>query len=276
MRWFTRGLICLLFLSAVAVASPAPELVDFFSFEEDFEGWVPNGADLQLGSGTIPWSITRSQDMAKDGLTSVKLLLGNFNAEGKIWIQRPFTLQPSQTYQVRVSYFIAGPNGPGAMIAGALTSPPTTRADLAPFFEDTVTRGPSRWTRKQFEFTSQTDNAGTLFVIVGIWGAFEVQLVYYVDSIRTTFTMRQPGAPEPVINSADFNGAKKLTISGSAFGPSPRVIIDNVDRSDFITVSSDNFIRLKGARSEIFGTTVRVVDDTTAAASQPFILQVTN
>jgi len=156
------------------------------------------------------------------------------------------------------------------MIAGALTSPPTTRDDLVPFFGDSITRGPNKWIRENYEFTAETDNAGNLFVIVGIWGAFEAQLVYYVDSVSTTFTMKQPGAPVPVINSVDLKGAKKLTISGLAFGASPRVIIDNVDRRDRITVSSDNIIKLKGPESEIFGTTLRVVDDTTAAASEPF------
>jgi hypothetical protein len=130
-RYFYTALICLGLLSSAAVASPPPQLIDFFSFEQDFEGWAANGLDLELGSGTIPWSITRSQDMARDGQTSAKLFLDNLNDEGKIWIQRPFTLHPSQTYQVQVRYLIAGPTGPGAMIAGALTSPPTTRVPLS-------------------------------------------------------------------------------------------------------------------------------------------------
>jgi hypothetical protein len=263
----------------MAAGSPAPELVEFFSFEQDIEGWIPNGTNLQLGSGgTIPWSITRSQEMAKDGASSVKLLLDNINDQGEIWIQRPFTLHPNQTYQVRVSYFIAGPTGPGFMIAGALTSPPTVPDDLVTFLGDSSTRGPFRWARKILEFTAQADSVGTLFVIIGIAGAFEGQLVYYVDSVRTTFTMRQPGAPKPIIDSADFNGTRKLRINGSAFGPSPRVIINNVDRSEFITASSHSFIKLKGSLSGLFGVgaIIRVVDDTTAAASEPFRLTATN
>ena len=284
MRALSAVLICLLFLSAMAAARPAPVLVDFFSFEQDFEGWVPNGADLSVEGVTDEWSITRSQDMAKDGAWSVRLFLVNDNDAGKIWIQKPFTLQPNQTYQVQVSYFMAPIDGPvsNTIIAGAATRPPATRDDLVPFFGGLANlgrrTGANKFARHGYEFTAQADDAGSLYVFIGVWATFEVGYVYYLDAVRTTFTMRQPGAPEPIIESVDFNGTKRLRINGSAFGPSPRVIINNIDRSEFITASSDSLIKLKGSLSDFFGVgaEIRVVDDTTAAASRPFIIQMTN
>jgi hypothetical protein len=286
MRWFTAGLICLLFISAISPARPGPALVEFFSFEQDFEGWAANGLDLQAGSGaTIPWSITRSQDMAKDGLWSVRLFIDNINDAGKIWIQRPFTMQPNQTYQVKLGYFFAPIDSQAfsnPIIAGASTQPPATRDDLVPFFEDRTSlgrnTGANRWARHEYEFTAQADGVGSLYVFIGVWATFEVGYVYYLDAVRTTFTMRQTGAPEPIIESVNFNGTKKLRISGSAFGPSPSVIINNIDRSEFITASSDSVIKLKGSLSDFVGvgTVIRVVDRTTAAASEPFRLTGTN
>jgi hypothetical protein len=265
MRLYAMGLTCLLFLTGIVAGSSPPEAVEFFSFEQDMEGWMPNGTDLELGAGgTIPWSIARSQDRAKDGVASVKFALDNANDQGKIWIQRPFVLQPNQTYQVQVTYFLApidSPVGASVIIAGALTSPPTTRDDLVPFFLDTTSHGRSvganKWARQQYEFTAETDAAGSLNVIIGVWAAFEIGYVYYLDAVRTTFTKRQAGAAEPIINSVDFNGSKRLTINGSAFGPSPRVIINSSDRSDLITVSSNGFIRLRGAASDLFGSRPR-------------------
>jgi hypothetical protein len=47
-RAIAAVLTCVLFLSEVATASPAPELVDFFSFEQDFEGWTTDGIGQML------------------------------------------------------------------------------------------------------------------------------------------------------------------------------------------------------------------------------------
>ena len=56
----------------------------------------------------------------------------------------------------------------------------------------------------------------------------------------------------PAITVAAFDGRKNLTISGSGFGPSPRVLINNVDLTDLIRSSSDGFIKIK-AKAKVLG-----------------------
>jgi hypothetical protein len=280
MRWFITVLVLLLFPSVTCIASPAPELVEFFSFEQDFEGWMPESI-LVAGSTA---SITRSQDRAIDGQTSLKLAVRGIGEvpTAAVWIQRGFTLAPGETYQVQLRYFLATADGlraigtPTGTVVAATNSPPANLDEVFLLFHEFVVsdRSPRyRWLRKQYEFTAQTDDEGTLSVIIGVM-ASGIDTNYYIDGVRIKFTRRQAGAVQPVIKSASFSG-KRLTIQGSAFGPSPRVIINDIDRSDLIVVSSDSSITLRGGAAAL-GLTgpghggIRVVDDTTAAASAPF------
>jgi hypothetical protein len=268
-----------LFLSSIAVASPAPELVEFFSFEQDFEGWTPEMAGA-------PGAISRSQDRAIDGQTSVKL---DVHPPGEVvlsavWIQRGFTLTPNETYQVQVRYFLAARDGGAGFggtdtMAGATNSPPSSLTDALTFLRDFVRSDKSpryQWLRKEYEFTARTDDAGALSIVTGVI-AGGIFASYYIDGIRIKFTRRQAGSVQPIISAASRLG-KRLTIQGSGFGTSPRVIINDVDRSDFIVAASENSTTLRGSQSSLGLTRspnkVRLVDDNTAAASEPFDLVV--
>lgn len=89
------------------------DISGFYSFENDLEGWSTNGTDLSPGEPTADeWAITRSQDIATEGLTSVKFDLTNNNDAGKIWIEKPFVVEPNRLYQVNVSYSFASQDGP--------------------------------------------------------------------------------------------------------------------------------------------------------------------
>jgi photosystem II stability/assembly factor-like uncharacterized protein len=59
------------------------------------------------------------------------------------------------------------------------------------------------------------------------------------------------GNPRPTIDSASFDGKKKLTISGSAFGEAPRVLINGVDKSGKIKSSSDSSMTVKGKSNKL-------------------------
>src|SRR4051794_14731788 len=83
-------------------------LAESFSFENDMQGWTAKGTDLHWAFGQfIPWSIERSQEMATDGNTSLKVYLDNENDSGKIWVERPFVVEPNQLYQATVEYDLA-------------------------------------------------------------------------------------------------------------------------------------------------------------------------
>ena len=56
---------------------------------------------------------------------------------------------------------------------------------------------------------------------------------------------------EPLVTTAQFDGNKTLIIEGSKFGTSPRVFINNVDKSHLIRESSDGMIRLKKPKKKL-------------------------
>lgn len=110
MKRITSILILALLISASIgefVATPkclaSQEISDFYSFENDMEGWSINGTELNLDE----WAVTRSQERAFDGSTAVKLDLTNNNDAGKIWIEKPFLVEPNRLYEVNVSYSFA-------------------------------------------------------------------------------------------------------------------------------------------------------------------------
>jgi hypothetical protein len=80
----------------------------------------------------------------------------------------------------------------------------------------------------------------------------------------------------PEISSAVFAAPKKLTISGRNFGNAPRVIINGLDRSDFLVDSSDTAIQLKGKAKKLKlksgDNTIQVIR-ADATESQVFILK---
>lgn len=271
-------------LGAHSAGSPE-EMSEFFSFEDGMEGWTTGGTDLPL-----EWSITRSEDIAKDGRTSMKLFLANFNDAGKIWIDRPFVVEPKQTYQVSVKYFFAsndyGLINPTIMFTAVLETSPNTREDLIPAYQDLTRAGDSpasgyKWLKKKHKFNVQSGDAGVLHVIIGFWGVFERPYTYYVDQVRVTLT-KTAKEELPLISSVTYDGVKKLVIQGQRFGNAPRVLINSVDVSDRIRASANKQLTLKGTglafRLGSLGfsavdNTVLVIDDLTGNVSNVFVFR---
>jgi hypothetical protein len=294
MRYSACLLVIILFSSTVIATrphSPSPQQQgESFSFENDMEGWTPEATDLELGDGFINWSITRSQDSAADGVTSLKFFLANGNDAGKIWIERPFAVEPGRTYQVGVEYAFASPEfrdvvNPFTLITGVLVSRPKDREDLrstfqGPTYNDSESDVGLMWVKKKYEFTARADENGVLYVLIGIWGTWETARTYYFDNVRITLTGAREGVESPAISSVVKSG-KTLKIKGANFGDAPRVLINNVDRSDFIKSSSGTTIKLKGKASQLGLNQswpgdinrIQVVNDAAAAASNVFIFE---
>ena len=203
MKAMTSLLMVVLFSSSIVVGNPSgamsQEQTGFYSFENDFEGWAINGTDLSLGDGFIDWSITRSQEMARDGANSLRFLLYNQNDAGKIWIEKPFAVEPNQLYHVTVEYAFASRMSAGPffyIITGALKNHPSTASDLYPAFKDNTWNGSDsnesgfKWLDKKYDFTVRSDDQGMLYVVIGIWGTWEVGHLYYFDNVRVTLTKK--------------------------------------------------------------------------------------
>lgn len=196
-----------------AISSPPLETTESYSFENDFEGWSVNATDVG-GNAPIEWSVTRSQDRAKVGVTSIKCLLDNLNDAGKIWIERPFTVQPNRVYRVSVEYALAAINSQGGaglftIITGVLKKSPKTREHLYPANKDSAHNGTTesgyKWLDKKYDFVVRSDEQGTLYAVIGIWGTWEVRRIIYFYSVRITIT-EEPEETEFYSFESDFEG----------------------------------------------------------------------
>ncbi len=177
------------------------EISEFYSFENDMEGWNINGADLSPGDPTADeWAITRSQDMATDGLTAVKLDLTNNNDAGLIWIEKPFLVEPNRIYQVSVSYSFASADGALSsfeIMTGVLKQRPASNNLIPTFRESTKHSGSKngyRWLDKDYEFAVSSGQSTSLWIVIGIRGTFEIRNIYYVDSVRVEITPKPEGS----------------------------------------------------------------------------------
>lgn len=216
MKLFSYLLIALL---ASPVASltrfygRSQEASTFYSFENDLEGWSVNGTDLNLGDHTVNWSISSSRDIAKDGNTSLKFILDNQNDAAKIWIEKPFSVDPNIAYEVTVEYEFASRMYAGPffdIITGVLNNHPTKRQDLYPAFKDTTWNGSDSdvgyvWQDRKYDFTARSNDQGALYVVIGIWGTWEVGHIYYFDSVRVTIA-KKPEQAQFYSFENDFEG----------------------------------------------------------------------
>ena len=204
MRWMTCLLISVCLSSSLFGADStgaSDEINEFFSFENDMEGWTANGTDLEIGDGFIDWSIMRSQEMARDGKTSLRFYLQNNNDNGKIWIERPFNVEPHQLYHGSVEYEVATRDSGVCfeLIAGVLKQQPKIGDDLIPAYQDDACTGKNKnvgykWLSKKYEFTLRTQEEQMVYAVVGIAGNFEVGKIYYFDNVRVTLTKKPVGS----------------------------------------------------------------------------------
>jgi hypothetical protein len=179
--------------SHIAPTAIAPSNSFFFSFENDMEGWIANGTDLD--DPPIAWSIQQTQEMAKDGNTAIKLFLANYNDKGKIWIERPFEVKPDRPYQANVKYAFAsadyGNINLWTIITGVVQQRPQTRNDLV-YQEKTGNGSESgigfKWLEKSYDFNVSSASEGVLYVVIGVWGTWETARTYYLDGVQVTFT----------------------------------------------------------------------------------------
>jgi photosystem II stability/assembly factor-like uncharacterized protein len=123
----------------------------------------------------------------------------------------------------------------------------------------------------------QPFNDGLPLVIVNAFAALPTGLIRVATYGRGAYELRvESTGPPPTITSASFDGYKNLSIEGSGFGLSPRVLINGSDRSDFITSSSTTTIALKGKPKKLglrVGENTLQVISAAGAPSNAFVLK---
>lgn len=194
-RVATCGVLCTLILVALlsgCVENNGNGMTPggFYSYEEDMQGWRSDGTDLD--NPPINWSVERSSTMSTDGEYSVKFYLENFNDAGKIWMEKVYDVDPDAVYEVTVSYQFAtadfGDVNLFNIITTVLGSGFSGRDDLnyeGDTGHHTETEG-FVWLEKHFEYIVETDDAGEIYVNIGVWGSWETTRTYYVDSVNVT------------------------------------------------------------------------------------------
>jgi hypothetical protein len=167
-----------------------------YSFEGNLQGWQPRAIDVDDGGAKADWSIAPSNGRADDGGFSALVFLDNLTDAGKVWVQKPFVVEPGRNYKVSVSYSFAtkdfGTINLWRIITGVRTAPPEKAEDLT-FQGETGHGSPSDigyvWLDKSYDFDMQSGPDGLLYVFLGVWGTWETPRGYYFD--RVTISIRE-------------------------------------------------------------------------------------
>jgi hypothetical protein len=187
----TAGLAC----DGDPVAGPSDVVRFSTGFESGLDGFAPDGADLD--DPPVEWSVARSNERAESGAWSVRLQLENLNDAGKIWLERPFELEPGRTYDVAIAFDFAsadfGDINLWTIVAGASGEDPEDRDDLVS--RDDTGNGADAdvgyvWERKEYAFAGETGGDGALWIHLGVWGTSEFGRTYFVDDVEIVITPR--------------------------------------------------------------------------------------
>jgi hypothetical protein len=174
-----------------------PPLSYEYWFEDGLDDWVVRAMDTELGDGHIEWSIEPSIQLARRGQWSVKYFMNNLNDAGKIWIERPFEVEPQGRYSVRVRYEFATADFHDInlfrVITGVLPDSPGDTEALVSTYQDQTGNGYDtdvgfRWLNKDYTFTATAGVDGQLHVLIGVWGTWETHRTYYVDDVHITLS----------------------------------------------------------------------------------------
>lgn len=166
--------------------TPKPEGSQFYSFENDIEGWTANATDV----GPADWSISPSTDLWDDGVASLKIDLNNLSGKGKVWIARAFAVEPGSKYRVSLDYSFGGRFREYRIIAGVFRSPPVTADDLSSAFQDDLPTELPRWIHRTNEFTIKSKKSSTVYVVIGVMGTRQTHREYFIDNVCVTLTKK--------------------------------------------------------------------------------------
>jgi hypothetical protein len=183
----------------------------FYSFENTYSGWDTVGIDLQLGDTTIAWSIHPSDENAIDSVYSLRYYLGNYNDAGKIWIQKPFSVEQQKDYIVNIDYKFAsqdfGMANLWTIITGVHLTPPTSAQELT--YQGHTGNGYNFdtgyvWLDKIYQFNINSETSSNLWIVIGIWGNWEVARIYYIDSVSIQIQEDNPNSLQSDILYSDY------------------------------------------------------------------------
>lgn len=172
---------------------PGEPLEFSFTLDEDLQGW--EGVATDTLEPAIDWHARHATDVPESDDSAAEIHLENLNDQGKVWIERPFELDPGVQYEVEVRFDFAtadwGAVNLFTMIAGVHPTPPRS-ADALTFQDDTGNGADESighvWQERSYEFSTMAPDHGTVHVAIGVWGTWEASRHYFVDNVSVTFT----------------------------------------------------------------------------------------
>ena len=158
---------------------------EFYSFENDLEGWTVRAIDFDAQSNPASWSITPSDFVFQDGKTSLEFTIDSANNKPKVWIEKAFAVEPKKKYRVNVEYGLFSQDDvPDSRIfAGALNRAPQVTEDLEPFYQESVGAYDRVWRRYQYEFTVKVKKGGLVYVIIGVFAKQQRLQAFNLDNV---------------------------------------------------------------------------------------------
>lgn len=193
MRKSKKFLVSLLFvlmvLSAGCVFSGEKGFEETYSFEDGLEGWERGGRDLSHPSSenkTIDWQINRSDLASTNGNYSLLYYLENLNDQGKIWIQKTYSVEENQKYSLDVS-FDFGTSDFGVNQWTIIAGPFESKSDSKLPYQDETGKNSDepglRWLDKSYSFRTSSGVDGKITVLIGVWGTWEAPRTYLIDNV---------------------------------------------------------------------------------------------
>jgi hypothetical protein len=163
---------------------------EFFSFENDLEGWTPRAIDLLFLNGSLPWSVTRSQQFFQDGGNSAQIEIDNANGRAQVWLEKAIAVEPGRKYRINIEYgfFKQSATGQAILLTGVVRKSPPSAHAMEPNYQEVIEKAGFPWKRRQFQFIVKAKQTSTLYVIIGVFARQNGIHLYNFDNICVSVT----------------------------------------------------------------------------------------
>ena len=164
------------------------EPCEFYSFENDFDGWTSRALDFDAESNPPSWSVQPSGFVFQEGQTSLEFTINSPTRKPKVWIEKAFQVTPKKKYRVKVEYsFFSQDDVPNSKIfAGAMQGSPQITEDLEPFYQESVDAYDRVWRRYQYEFVGKAKKSGLIYVVIGMVAKEQKFQAFNFDNVCVT------------------------------------------------------------------------------------------
>lgn len=189
------GLIPVLIWFAV----PCSAVTYYYGFEDGtLQGWIVDGTDQ-----APVWHITPSTKLPYAGLWSLEYYMVNTNDATKIWIERSYDVPAGHRYDVSLTWKLASKDshvGACPVIAYVDGHDLETHDDGIQVVGSSDSGGAGEWVWLSESYlrtgvlpgSSGGTGQGKIWVAIGMWGTFEVDFTWYVDSVTVDITESAP------------------------------------------------------------------------------------